>query len=515
MGSHVKIGMDEFVNDIRSGIGCDGLMAKYRLSLMDLAVALNKLPGLTLMSFEELESLFPVEKRAISFREMRELGRTTLQGLITAYDLADLMQEGTVTDISRQGLLIRNMLCEAGEIKKIFILPTGFPTASAFELEAECRWTLEEPETGVSLCGFHIRSISGKAQANLEILLAVVRLQGWKPAPEEAGGLPMRESSLDRWEVQRSVVEVDSVFSHDVTNSGSFHVGPHVDPFKRLLNGLPISCWLLDQHGLIVFANEYCRTLGSAPGEFVGSPLPNLFPDAREMIASVFDRVFMHRKVILCGGVARINDRNVPARIGFRAIRSATQRLVLAVVNDASVPPEDSPASTGETEELSEAYKEIVMRLGKAESALVDRTDALRLIINSVDDRIKDEREQVAVTLNAHLKPIVNRLKAENLSPQGSSLVDTLERIVRNILPISVHRLSRVYSSLTPRENEICDLILLGHGTKAIADILGVSAETVASHRAKIRRKLGLERPSQSLFGWLRAHLEVQSDGSS
>jgi len=47
-------------------------------------------------------------------------------------------------------------------------------------------------------------------------------------------------------------------------------------------------------------------------------------------------------------------------------------------------------------------------------------------------------------------------------------------------------------NSLTDRENEIVDLIVKGHSSKEIADILGISKWTVDSHRTNIRKKLGV-----------------------
>ncbi len=46
--------------------------------------------------------------------------------------------------------------------------------------------------------------------------------------------------------------------------------------------------------------------------------------------------------------------------------------------------------------------------------------------------------------------------------------------------------------SLSDRENEIVDLILKGHSSKEIAEILCISKWTVDSHRTNIRKKLGV-----------------------
>jgi DNA-binding NarL/FixJ family response regulator len=46
--------------------------------------------------------------------------------------------------------------------------------------------------------------------------------------------------------------------------------------------------------------------------------------------------------------------------------------------------------------------------------------------------------------------------------------------------------------TLTVRETEIVDLIVKGYSSKKIADILGISKWTVDTHRANIRKKMGV-----------------------
>jgi DNA-binding CsgD family transcriptional regulator len=45
---------------------------------------------------------------------------------------------------------------------------------------------------------------------------------------------------------------------------------------------------------------------------------------------------------------------------------------------------------------------------------------------------------------------------------------------------------------LSPRENQVCDLLLLGCSSDAIALRLGISRHTVKDHRKQIFRKLGI-----------------------
>ncbi|HBN6228202.1 TPA: DNA-binding response regulator, partial [Clostridioides difficile] len=48
-----------------------------------------------------------------------------------------------------------------------------------------------------------------------------------------------------------------------------------------------------------------------------------------------------------------------------------------------------------------------------------------------------------------------------------------------------------LFASLTPRENEIINLVCRGWGSKEIATSLNISLRTVDAHRANISEKLG------------------------
>ena len=52
-------------------------------------------------------------------------------------------------------------------------------------------------------------------------------------------------------------------------------------------------------------------------------------------------------------------------------------------------------------------------------------------------------------------------------------------------------------SALTPRELEILQLIVDGKSNKEIADDLGLSANTVAVHRANIMDALGIHKTAE------------------
>jgi DNA-binding CsgD family transcriptional regulator len=62
----------------------------------------------------------------------------------------------------------------------------------------------------------------------------------------------------------------------------------------------------------------------------------------------------------------------------------------------------------------------------------------------------------------------------------------------------------RELALLTPREVQICNLIVSGLTSKQVAQAMGVTVNAVNSHRYHIRKKLGLDLSGEPLATWLK-----------
>jgi FixJ family two-component response regulator len=51
-------------------------------------------------------------------------------------------------------------------------------------------------------------------------------------------------------------------------------------------------------------------------------------------------------------------------------------------------------------------------------------------------------------------------------------------------------QLRTLFDSLTTREREVLDLVVIGKSNKAIANMFGLSAKTIEVHRAKVMEKM-------------------------
>ena len=81
---------------------------------------------------------------------------------------------------------------------------------------------------------------------------------------------------------------------------------------------------------------------------------------------------------------------------------------------------------------------------------------------------------------------------------QDNMLVDRIEQAMQFTRSQSAsereaQRLRQALASLSPREREVLDQLILGHYNKNIADHLGITQRTVEFHRANIFEKMGVE----------------------
>lgn len=101
--------------------------------------------------------------------------------------------------------------------------------------------------------------------------------------------------------------------------------------------------------------------------------------------------------------------------------------------------------------------------------------------------------------------------------PKGDPVSSLLEAI--DLILASDHssrptdRARAAHEALSPRERQVMDMLILGHRPKQIAFALDLSVKTVATHRFRLLRKLGLTNDIALLrygisheFPWHEAH---------
>ena len=120
-----------------------------------------------------------------------------------------------------------------------------------------------------------------------------------------------------------------------------------------------------------------------------------------------------------------------------------------------------------------------------------------------MEEKKREDQDNVLSNLKQLVIPYINRLKRSPMRGEEQALVNTLESNLNNITSPLVHKLSSTSLGLTPMEIRVAHLIREGLMNKEIAELLGISLNTVSSHRYKIRSKLGLRNKGTNLRSYL------------
>ncbi|MGO9566208.1 MAG: PAS domain S-box protein [Desulfomonilaceae bacterium] len=130
--------------------------------------------------------------------------------------------------------------------------------------------------------------------------------------------------------------------------------------------------------------------------------------------------------------------------------------------------------------------------------------EALRVLVGGIDQQKKSVEKAIQDSFSLTVKPILEQLKTEDLPNRVADLIDLLTSSLENIAdPFATKGMANGYL-LTLREIRICELISSGLTSKEIANIMGVSPQTIFFHRSNIRKKLGLTGTANDLGTYLR-----------
>ena len=146
---------------------------------------------------------------------------------------------------------------------------------------------------------------------------------------------------------------------------------------------------------------------------------------------------------------------------------------------------------------------QIERQLEVERAALQESNTAFRRVLAQIDEEKKEIHDSITANVDKILMPVLRALEGE-IPVQQKKYVALLRKHLDNLVSPFVNRLSKAFSTLTPIEIEICDLIRDGLSTKEIAQIRHVSPKTVGKQRERIRKKLQIEDAKVNLATYLR-----------
>jgi two-component system response regulator NreC len=208
------------------------------------------------------------------------------------------------------------------------------------------------------------------------------------------------------------------------------------------------------------------------------------------------DTVFPDRMIADTGKTtAMLVDEHAVVRAGIRLLLDS--QTSLSVVAEASSAEEALEAPLDRDPDLIVTDLSMEGLHGAAVvEAFAERFPNARILVLSVVDTPSDVRRAIDAGARGYL------LKGA----AAAELADAIARIMngeRYVQPAlgamlagddgAPSRAADPVASLTEREHEVLDLLVLGHTNVEVASLLFLSSRTVESHRASIQRKLGVK----------------------
>lgn len=155
------------------------------------------------------------------------------------------------------------------------------------------------------------------------------------------------------------------------------------------------------------------------------------------------------------------------------------------------------------TDIVTQRSREILNRnwLDAERKVLENKNIALKEILGHIEEEKAEFKQRIGENIENTLLPALNRILNESGSVNESSL-SILKNSLADISTLAGN-IIQLYSKLSPREIEICNLIRIGTSSKEIAGTLRISVATVLKHRETIRKKLGLVNRDINLMSFL------------
>lgn len=133
----------------------------------------------------------------------------------------------------------------------------------------------------------------------------------------------------------------------------------------------------------------------------------------------------------------------------------------------------------------------------------------LNVAMGVVLDRVQKEKDALGAGIASNFEelvlPYLEKLKNSRLSKENSDCVEILETNLLKICSPFLKNLSLQNAHISSMEVQVANLVKAGKRNKEIASILGVSVNTVMTHRYRLRTKLGLRQKKVNLMSHLNS----------
>lgn len=175
MTSKHAVSSREIVADIRAGLTAHSLMDKYQVSLEKLQNIFLQLLDAHAIERSRLEPLLSIPRTRLDVGRRRELFRNYAFIKLSIFDMENLLNEGTIVDLSTKGFQTMGIPANVGDTKEFVVEPGYLLDVVPFNMEAICRWVSTGDE-GKCVAGFEITRISAKGLLELRKITSTLTI---------------------------------------------------------------------------------------------------------------------------------------------------------------------------------------------------------------------------------------------------------------------------------------------------------------------------------------------------
>jgi FixJ family two-component response regulator len=151
------------------------------------------------------------------------------------------------------------------------------------------------------------------------------------------------------------------------------------------------------------------------------------------------------------------------------------------------------------------AKMERIDRERKMQRELQELNITMGVLLQRAEKDKETLSENVVSNVKELILPYVDKLKNGHLGAEHRACIEILETNLSEICSPFLKNLSVNHAHITSMEVQVANLIKAGKRNKEIASILGVSLNTIMTHRYRLRSKLGLKQQKVNLTSHLNS----------
>ncbi|NPV04111.1 MAG: PAS domain S-box protein [Syntrophaceae bacterium] len=155
-----------------------------------------------------------------------------------------------------------------------------------------------------------------------------------------------------------------------------------------------------------------------------------------------------------------------------------------------------------------ETLRTMAEELKSKTHALEEMNAALRVLLKQREEDKTDLEKRILASVKELVIPHLRELKKSLSGQKDLTRLQILESNLQGIMSPFAQKLSMQFLNLTQKEIQVANLIKEGKTTKEIAQFMDLSKFAIDTHRAHLRRKLGLTNKRVNLRTYLSSFLK-------